>query len=31
MYNMSCHVNFDDLEEKFLEYVKENNIDIKSE
>jgi ubiquitin-protein ligase len=31
MYNMSCHVNFDDLEEKFLEYVKENNIDIKNE
>jgi hypothetical protein len=31
MYNMSCHVNFDDLEEKFLEYVKKNNIDIKSE
>ena len=22
MYNMSCHVNFDDLEEIFLEYVK---------
>jgi ubiquitin-protein ligase len=28
MYNMSCYVNFNDLEEKFLEYVKENNIDI---
>ena len=31
MYNMSCYVNFNDLEEKFLEYVKENSIDIKSE
>jgi ubiquitin-conjugating enzyme E2 Z len=31
MYNMSCHVNFDELEDKFLEYVKENNIDIKNE
>ena len=29
MYNMSCYVNFNDLEEKFLDYVKENNIDIK--
>jgi len=28
MYNMSCYVNFNDLEEKFLEYVKEINIDI---
>ena len=28
MYNMSCYVNFNDLEEKFLEYVKEHNIDI---
>lgn len=27
MYNMSCYVNFNDLEEKFLEYVKDNNID----
>ena len=27
MYNMSCYVNFNDLEEKFLDYVKENNID----
>ena len=27
MYNMSCYVNFNDLEEKFLEYVKENNIE----
>jgi ubiquitin-conjugating enzyme E2 Z len=27
MYNMSCYVNFNDLEEKFLEYVKENNMD----
>jgi ubiquitin-protein ligase len=28
MYNMSCYVNFNDLEEKFLDYVKDNNIDI---
>lgn len=28
MYNMSCYVNFNDIEEKFLEYVKEHNIDI---
>lgn len=26
MYNMSCYVNFNDLEEKFLEYVKDNNF-----
>jgi|688.fasta_scaffold289836_2 ubiquitin-protein ligase len=28
MYNMSCYVNFNDIEEKFLEYIKEHNIDI---
>ena len=28
MYNMSCYVNFNDLEEKFLEYLKEHNINI---
>jgi hypothetical protein len=28
MYNMSCYVNFNDLEEKFLEYSKEHNINI---
>jgi len=27
MYNMSCYVNFNDLEEKFLEYVKGSNVD----
>lgn len=27
MYNMSCYVNFNDLEEKFVEYVKENSIE----
>ena len=27
MYNMSCYVNFNDIEEKFLEYIKEHNID----
>jgi ubiquitin-protein ligase len=26
MYNMSCYVNFNDLEEKFLDYVKDNNF-----
>ena len=29
MYNMSCYVNFNDLEEKFLDYIEENNIEIR--
>lgn len=28
LYNMSCHVNFDELEEEFLEYTRVNNISL---